>query len=143
MKTKERFLKFVLKCPSGCHEWQSTIKHSGYGQFWLGKPTLAHRVAYELFIGQIPEGLQVLHTCDNRKCVNPKHLYAGTPRDNVLDKVERFKGMWGRMKIPFSTVQEARRLYATGLSQQKVADLLGIKQIQVSRYVRGIQRKEH
>ena len=143
MDPKKRFLQYIRKMPSDCHEWQSTIKRDGYGQFWLDKPMPAHRAAYILFVGPIPDGMNVLHTCDNRRCVNLKHLYIGTQRDNVLDKVERFKGMWGRMKIPFEIVEEARRLYAIGYSQQEVADMLGIKQVQVSRYVRQVQRKEH
>lgn len=137
---RERFVEKVKPASSGCEEWQSTIHRDGYGKFWMdGRQGAAHRAGYELFVGPVPEGKWVLHTCDNRRCVKPGHLYVGTPTDNVRDKIER-SPWWGRMKVPFSVVEQARRLVATGLTQQLVADRLGIKQAQVSRYVRGVQR---
>jgi hypothetical protein len=141
MDIKERFLQKVRKHRSGCHVWQSTMRKDGYGHFWRdGSIQKAHRVAWEIFIGSVPEGLHVLHKCDNRKCVNLKHLYLGTPSDNVRDKVERHTGMWGRMKVPFWKVKKARRLVAVGFTQQDVAERIGVTQSQVSRYVRGVQR---
>lgn len=139
---EQRFLSKCLHMESGCIEWQSTIHRDGYGKFWhKGKQIQAHRVAYELFKGGIPEGMWVLHHCDNRKCVNPDHLYAGTPKQNVLDKVRRYKGMWGAMKIPTAIVEKCREMYADGgMSQQEIANLFGISQTQVSRYVRRVSR---
>jgi HNH endonuclease len=78
-----------------CWDWPlSTNKISGYGQMTArigGKTVLktAHRLSYETFVGEIPEGLFVLHHCDNRRCFNPLHLFTGTQRDNILD-------MWGK-----------------------------------------------
>lgn len=138
---QKRFLDKIRIVESGCHEWQSTRHTGGYGKFWFkGRICTAHRVAWQLFVGEIPAGMHVLHKCDNRKCVNPEHLYVGTAKDNVRDKIERCP-WYGRMKIPFETVQEAIKLYEIGFSQQQVANRLGIKQVQVSRYVRGVQRK--
>lgn len=137
----DRFLSKVVLVESGCHEWQSTIKKDGYGQFWFrGVPAKAHRVSYMLQVGEIPEGLMVLHKCDNRKCVNPDHLYLGTAKDNIRDRNERCP-WFGRMKTPFAAIQEIRKLYATGeFSQQFLADRFGVHQTQVSRYVLGQQR---
>lgn len=138
---RERFEKKVRVVESGCHEWQSTIHRDGYGKFWFAERQVqAHRVAYLLYKEPIPEGLQILHRCDNRKCVNPEHLYAGTPKQNVADRTERCP-KWGNMQVPFEVVQEIRSLYATGrFSQQELADKFGIGQTRVSSYVRLKQR---
>lgn len=135
----ERFLEKGNLVETGCIEWQSTMHRNGYGKFWYeGETQLAHRVCHVLFKGPIPEGLHVLHKCDNRKCVNPEHLYAGTPRENVIDKIERFQGTYhGMAKMSFEEVQEARELYKTGLSQQKIADKYGVCQTTISCYILG------
>lgn len=69
----------------GCWEWLEAIAPDGYAHFWLdGKSRTAHRVTYELLVGQVPEGLVLDHLCRVRHCVNPKHLEPVTQRENVL-----------------------------------------------------------
>lgn len=74
-----------------CWVWQAGIKpHNGYGAFSLnGREMVAHRVAWLLCHGEIPDGLRVLHHCDNPPCVRPDHLFLGTQKDNVLDAVAK------------------------------------------------------
>ena len=78
---------------SGCREWQASLNGCGYGRIVLSnRPRrigIASRVAWELYVGAIPVGLQVLHRCDNPPCVNVDHLFLGTQADNVRDMIEK------------------------------------------------------
>lgn len=83
----ERFrAKYCVDPKTGCWIWIASEKGNGYGQFSdaEGRVRSAHRVAYELFIGAIPEGLQIDHLCRNRACVNPSHMEPVTNKENTL-----------------------------------------------------------
>lgn len=82
--------KIEVNSVNGCWVWNGFLSHEGYGGFSCcieGSPKSypAHRVSYMLYVGNIPEGLQVLHKCNNKRCVNPEHLYVGTHQDNMRD----------------------------------------------------------
>lgn len=138
---KERFEAKVVAVDSGCHEWQSTIHRDGYGKFWHETGQIqAHRMAYMIHKGEIPDGQWVLHKCDNRKCVNPDHLYLGDAKQNCADMHSRGRNV-GRMKYSMELVEKAKAMYAEGRSQQSIADELGINQTTISKYVRGAQKR--
>jgi hypothetical protein len=75
--------------PDDCWEWQACI-NSNYGVLVVKKKNQkAHRVSYVINVGVIPDGLLVCHRCDNTICVNPNHLFLGTNKDNMLDKMSK------------------------------------------------------
>lgn len=85
----ERFWSRVRRT-DGCWIWEGSIHPLGYGRFYLdGKMQKAHRAAYQLAKGPIPEGAHILHSCDNPPCVNPAHLRAGSHSDNMRDMVNK------------------------------------------------------
>lgn len=122
----ERFWERVIIASNSdqCWEWTGSFsKKTGYGQISKGKKNLStHRVAWELTYGQIPNGLLICHTCDNHKCVNPKHLFLGTYSDNARDMVQkgrnnppRLKGeLSGRAKLTNKQILYIRERYAVG-----------------------------
>jgi len=89
-----RFEKYVDKS-GACWLWTGPLFRSGYGRASCGiKKRRAHRVAFETYIGPIPDGLQVLHRCDVPRCVNPAHLFLGTPADNARDMDAKGRAKW-------------------------------------------------
>lgn len=76
--------------PSGCWTWLGARTGAGYGSLMICKVKYsAHRLSYELTFGPIPEGENVLHSCDNKACVNPAHLFLGSQTDNIHDAIQK------------------------------------------------------
>ena len=96
---KLRFLAKTTTAKNDCWEWCGAVIASGYGQMGIGMAVhYAHRISHALFIGSIPPGSVVMHACDNRSCVNPRHLVLGTQRDNMIDAGS--KGKMSRKRKP-------------------------------------------
>lgn len=125
-----------------CHEWTGTINRAGYGQFSTGSQRYtAHRAAYQLAHGEIPSGQVVRHTCDNRKCVNPRHLVIGSHAQNVQDAVDRQRNIRGERvpshKLSADDVREIRRRYRTGSLKAHLARDFGVWQKTIANIVEG------
>jgi hypothetical protein len=81
------FEKIGIAGSDECWEWDGALQTAGYGFF--GGSELAHRLVYRLIVGEIPEGMHVLHSCDNPPCCNPRHLWIGSNRDNRVDAMRK------------------------------------------------------
>ncbi len=142
----ERFWKLVdKKEPESCWPWLGDTMKLNYGRFsYAGTRRLAHRVAYELTYGPIePPSLSVCHHCDNPNCVNPNHLFLGTPADNVADcilkgrkKVNSPKGeAHYKHKLTASNIAESKQLSQEGIPQRKGANMYHVNQAQIWRII--------
>lgn len=142
----DRFWEKVNKKSNNeCWEW---IAHTqlGYGRFRQNNTMVqAHRFSWKFYYGPIPGELHVLHKCNNRKCVNPKHLFLGTDKDNALDKVsknrqQKLVGVTnGRAKLTEKDILNIRKLYTQGIkNQQELENMYNVINAHISRIIRRV-----
>lgn len=146
----ERFNeKYEIDPITNCWNWTASKWAKGrYGKIHTTKErgdVSAHRVSYELHHGDIPDGYEILHSCDNTLCVNPDHLSAGTHQDNMDDMVE--KKRFGRgekhnqAKISDKQIEEMINLRKNGTMVKDIAKKYNIDTGHTSRVTRGMRKK--
>lgn len=122
----KRFWEKVEKT-DGCWNWIGAKSKAGYGQIRAdGKCQYAHRAMWEKsHLLKIPEGFYICHRCDNPGCVNPEHLFLGTPKDNRQDSVRKGRSNKGerngRSRLQKTDVLEIRRLHSEGVPHEEIA----------------------
>jgi len=146
MKVVRRFHSKV-DTSGKCWNWTAGKDAYGYGQFSLdGKPQKAHRVAYELAHGTLDESLLICHTCDNRSCVKPSHLFTGTHKDNTSDMYSKGRecapphkqgSAHGCAKLTEADIPGIRDRLKEGLTQVEIAKEYNISRSQIGAIKNG------
>lgn len=144
----DRFWASVVKT-SECWLWQGRPGKKGYGSIrWNGLSMRAHRVSYILAHGSVDPGLLCCHTCDNRLCVNPKHLFLGTAKDNSDDMRSKGRAVYlsGRAsphaKLSDTQIAEIRAYRAIGWTLARIASKYNMSPAQIHRTVNPRPRKD-
>jgi len=118
---------FWSKCEKtvGCWTWQHRTSGSGYGRIKRHRKEMpAHKYAWEITFGKVPDGLLVLHRCDNPLCIRPDHLFLGTQSDNITDCAK--KGRHPKSKLTADQVREIRKLRSEGIFAKDIAPRFGV-----------------
>ena len=131
---KERLQSSYNADLKGCWNWTKSKTKQGYGRMWYrGSLWSAHRVSYSEYVSEIPEGMQVLHECDNPSCINPKHLFLGNNDINVADKMAKGRHRSNPKGVANSSAKlnpekafEIRWLAASGWSRSKLGRAYGV-----------------
>lgn len=127
---------------SQCWVWQGYVSVRGYGQLtWMYRKHMAHRVSWEIHNGAIPDGLVVCHRCDNRRCVNPDHLFLGTSADNIADMVTKGRQSKGeahpKTELSEGDVAEIRRLRNLGCTLTRIASQYNVSKSTIENITTG------
>ena len=145
-KQRTRFLSYVDSSagPEQCWPWQGPLQHQGYGRFiyGVGQQFLAHRLMYHFVHGTIPKEF-VCHSCDNPKCVNPYHLFSGTPKENSQDMSKKGRATKGpgtrwNYKLTEEEVRTIREEWKPIRGYNKrLAERYGVTGSMISQIVKG------
>lgn len=118
----------------GCINWLGGVTSDGYGNVTInGRQTTAHRAEWIKHFGEIPADMFVLHTCDNPRCINIRHLWLGTHTDNMRDMRAKGRNVSGHTKLTQAQVEEIRNIWKDGTHKQtEIAKMFNIGKSTVS-----------
>lgn len=136
------FRKVAPPNRDGCMLWTGARTKGWHGIFSVERrPVGAHRFAWSLVFGQIPNGMCVCHKCDNPACCNIEHLFLGTQKDNLMDMRKKGRqargGRHGNAKLTDAKARTAIAMYMAGKSQRLIGEKFGVAQTVISEVVRG------
>ena len=142
---EERFFAKLQKCENGCIEFIGGKIRNGYGQYYIDNnaPILAHRYAWILQFGNIPDGMCVCHKCDNPACCNVNHLFLGTHKENMQDAAQKGKTRGHQKHRRHRVIAEdipviEELYYHKGLSFNAIAKIYKVHHKTISKIIRGI-----
>lgn len=139
MRAEDFWSNVNIGAPDECWDWRRGQHAGGYGRFRLENKTVsAHRHAYAVTKGAIPEGMDVCHTCDRPVCCNPGHLFIGTTADNMRDCA--IKGR--RAKLSHEAIRDIRASDRGGIPHKTIAEKHGITVGAISNIATG-KRRQH
>lgn len=144
MTIQERFERNCTPEPnSGCWLWTGFVTKKGYGSFSIdraGHSSRAHRAAWAIYNGVIPEGLYVCHKCDNTSCVNPEHLFLGSHKENMADMrlKNRSARLYGSKNHSTSLSEdEVAHIRSGSMRQKDLAKMYSVHQSTISKIQHG------
>jgi len=131
---------------SECWLWKRCI-NKGYGKISVGvKLVSIHRLVYTIFMGEIPDGKLVCHSCDNRLCGNPAHLWVGSNTDNMYDMTSKGRSIRGEQrnsaKLKSKDIPKIRRMLACGYTLECIGKVFGVTSMTISRIKSGLTWKD-
>jgi len=138
-REKILWLKSKTQQEGECWVWLDGLHSQGYGRIstWLHKSQAAHRAMYELAIGPIGK-FHVLHECDNKKCINPSHLWLGTQIENIKDMQKKKRNL--RHKLTDEDVMQIRRFKLSGITQSELSSAFGVSRQSIWKIISGASR---
>lgn len=135
---------YKINQESGCWEWQKSKSGAGYGQIrFRGVPFSAHRMSYVIHKGEIPDGMYILHSCDNRSCVNPDHLSVGTCKENLHEMFSKGRhNRWSHGKgLNSLTEDQVIEIKRSSDTDRITAEKYGVSMVHVANIRRGVAWK--
>lgn len=123
-----------------CHEYNGCLTNFGHGQFWWeGRHWNAHRYAWTRHKGPIPQGMQVLHSCDNPACIRIEHLFLGTQDDNMKDAQDKGRRYFPPKKVSDEQKIEVFALREQGLTYKAIGQRYGVTKETIYKIVNGLR----